>query len=287
MEFLVSPFEVSFVLRALLAGVLAAVLCGCIGTWVVVRGLAFFGDAMSHGMLPGVAIAALLGGHLMIGAGISAVVMATGISWVSRESKLSQDVSIGLLFVGMLALGVVIVSHSQSFAVDLTGFLFGDVLGVRWADLILLAGAAGLGVIACALLHRPFMALAFDERKAATWGLRPRWAHAAMLLLTALAAVTSFQVVGTLLVFGLLIAPPATAFLLFNGVPTMMAGAAALGSIATYGGLLISWYAETSAGATIALLAVLLFFLVLVAKRLGSALRWSRLLRTIINRETL
>ncbi|GAA1930224.1 hypothetical protein GCM10009689_06600 [Brevibacterium antiquum] len=153
MEFLFAPFEVSFVLRALIAGVLAAVLCGCIGTWVVLRGLAFFGDAMSHGMLPGVAIAALLGGHLMIGAAASALVMAAGITWVSRESKLSQDVGIGLLFVGMLAVGVVIVSHSQSFAVDLTGFLFGDVLGVRGHDLIVLAVAACLGVLACTLLH--------------------------------------------------------------------------------------------------------------------------------------
>lgn len=276
MEFLIAPFEVSFVLRALIAGMLAAVLCGCIGTWVVLRGLAFFGDAMSHGMLPGVAIAALLGGHLMVGAALSALLMAVGITWVSRESRLSRDVSIGLLFVGMLASGVVIVSHSQSFAVDLTGFLFGDILGVRWVDLVILAAATGLGVLACVLLRRPFLALAFDERKAATLGMRPGWAHIAMLVLTALAVVASFQVVGTLLVFGLLIGPPATAFLLFARVGRMMIAAAVLGGFATYVGLLVSWYAETSAGATIALIAVAVFFLVLVAKRLGNALVSSR-----------
>lgn len=274
MEFLFAPFEVSFVLRALIAGVLAAVLCGCIGTWVVLRGLAFFGDAMSHGMLPGVAIASILGGHLMFGAAVSALVMAAGITWVSRESKLSQDVSIGLLFVGMLAIGVVIVSHSQSFAVDLTSFLFGDVLGVRAEDLVVLAIAACLGVLACVVLRRPFLALAFDERKAATLGLRPGWAHIAMLVLTAMAVVASFQVVGTILVFGLLIGPPATAYLLFVRIGAIMIAASAIGAAATFLGLLVSWHAETSAGATIALLAVLAFFAVLVAKRVKSALRY-------------
>lgn len=274
MEFLLAPFEVSFVLRALIAGLLAAVLCGCVGTWVVLRGLAFFGDAMSHGMLPGVAISALLGGPLMLGAAAAALVMAAGITWVTRESKLSQDVGIGLLFVGMLSIGVVIVSHSQSFAVDLTSFLFGDVLGVRSHDLVVLGLAAGLGVLACVLLHRPFLALAFDERKSATLGMRPGWAHAAMLVLTALAVVASFQVVGTLLVFGLLVGPPATACLLFDRIGLIMLAASAIGSAATVVGLLVSWYAQTSAGATISLLTVLAFFVVLVAKRVRSALRY-------------
>lgn len=267
MEFLLAPFEVSFVLRALIAGVLAAILCACIGTWVVLRGLAFFGEAMSHGMLPGVAIAALLGGPLMLGAAASALVMAAGITWVTRRAGLSQDVGIGLLFVGMLALGVVIVSHSRSFAVDLTSFLFGDVLGVRSSDLVVLAVAAGIGVIACAVLHRPFLALTFDERKAATLGLRPAWAHAAMLVLTALAVVASFRVVGTLLVIGFLLGPPATAYLFAARVRTIIVSAALLGAGETYLGLLVSWYLKTAAGATIALLAVAVFFAVLVAKR--------------------
>ncbi|MGO3471645.1 MAG: zinc ABC transporter permease AztB [Brevibacterium aurantiacum] len=274
MEFLLAPFEVSFVQRALTAGVLAAVLCGCIGAWVVLRGLAFFGDAMSHGMLPGVAIAALLGGHLMIGAAVSALVMAAGITWVSRESKLSQDVGIGLLFVGMLSVGVVIVSHSQSFAVDLTSFLFGDVLGVRSQDLLALGVACCLGVLACVLLRRPFLALAFDERKAATLRMRPGWAHAAILVLTALAVVASFQVVGTLLVFGLLIGPPATAYLLCDRIGLIMITASTIGAAATVVGLLVSWYAQTSAGATIALLTVLAFFAVLVAQRVRNTLRY-------------
>ncbi|KAA9393324.1 metal ABC transporter permease [Kocuria coralli] len=267
MDILLTPFEVSFVARALVAGAFAAVLCACIGTWVVLRGLAFFGDAMSHGMLPGVAIASILGGNLMLGAALSALVMSIGVVWTSREAKLSQDVSIGLQFIGMLALGVVIVSHSESFAVDLTSFLFGDVLGVRRDDVLIIGIAALVTAIACWILHRPFVALAFDEQKATTLGMRPHWAHLAMLALTALATVASFQIVGTLLVFGLLIGPPATVTLVARTIPAIMAGAALLGVTQIYAGLLISWYAETAAGATIALLSASTFFVSLLVKR--------------------
>ncbi|WP_129658313.1 zinc ABC transporter permease AztB [Rothia halotolerans] len=274
MEFFIAPFEVSFVLRALIAGALAAVLCACVGTWVVLRGLAFFGDAMSHGMLPGVAIASLLGGNLMVGAAVSALVMSAGVVWTSREAKLSQDVSIGLQFIGMLALGVVIVSHSNTFAVDLTGFLFGDVLGVQRQDVLIIGVAALATVLACWGLHRPFMALAFDEQKATTLGLRPRWAHLAMLALTALATVASFQIVGTLLVFGLLIGPPATGLLLFRDPRSIMLGAAILGVLQVYAGLLVSWYAQTAAGATIALLSAATFFAALLVKRIAHRVRY-------------
>lgn len=266
MEFLTAPFEVSFVFRALLAGGFAAVLCACIGTWVVLRGLAFFGDAMSHGMLSGVAVAALLGGNLMVGAAVSALVMSLGVVTVSRASRLSQDVSIGLQFITMLSLGVVIVSHSGSFAVDLTAFLFGDVLGVTRGDVLVIAIAAVVGGLACFVLHRPFTALTFDERKAHTLGLRPGVAHVGMLVLVALATVASFQVVGTLLVFGLLIGPPATALLLVRGIGRVMAAAAVIGVLQVYVGLLVSWYAETAAGATVTLLGGASFLVVLAAK---------------------
>lgn len=268
MDALIEPFTVSFVSRALIAGSLAAILCACIGTWVVLRGLAFFGDAMSHGMLPGVAVASLLGGNLIVGAAVSALIMSGGVVWVTRESKLSQDVGIGLQFIAMLSLGVVIVSHSGTFAVDITGFLFGDVLGVTPTDVTAIAVAAALVILACALLHRPFTALTFDERKAHTLGLKPRRAHLAMLLLTATATVASFQVVGTLLVFGLLIGPPATAALLFKTIPSIMVAAAVLGVAQTYLGLLISWHAGTAAGATITLTSAITFFAVLLAKRI-------------------
>lgn len=261
MEWLTVPFEATFVQRALWGGILVSAICASAGTWVVLRGMAFLGDAMSHGLLPGVALAALLGGNLMVGAVASAVVMTAGVTALGRTPRLSQDTDIGLLFVGMLSLGVIIVSRSQSFAVDLTGFLFGDVLAVRKQDLLVLA-AALLATLAVSVLgHRAFLALAFDERKAHTLGLRPRLAHAVLLGLLGLAIVASFHIVGTLLVLGLLIAPPAAALPWARSVRGIMTLAALLGATATFGGLLLSWHLSTAAGATVAALAVSLFFL--------------------------
>ena len=261
MEWLTAPFEATFVQRALWGGILVSAICAPAGTWVVLRGMAFLGDAMSHGLLPGVALAALLGGNVMVGAVASAAVMTAGVTALGRAPRLSQDTGIGLLFVGMLSLGVIIVSRSQSFAVDLTGFLFGDVLAVRQQDLLVLATASLAALAVSVLGHRAFLALAFDERKAHTLGLRPRLAHAVLLGLLGLAIVASFHIVGTLLVLGLLIAPPAAALPWARGVRGVMALAALLGATATFGGLLLSWHLSTAAGATVAALAVGLFFL--------------------------
>lgn len=260
MEWLTVPFEVTFVQRALWGGVLVSAICALAGTWVVLRGMAFLGDAMSHGLLPGVAVAALLGGNLMVGAMVSAVVMTAGVTALGRTPRLSQDTGIGLLFVGMLSLGVIIVSRSQSFAIDLTGFLFGDVLAVRQQDLLVLAAALLAALAVSVLGHRAFLALAFDSRKAHTLGLRPRLAHAVLLGLLGLAIVASFHIVGTLLVLGLLIAPPAAALPWARSVPGVMVLAALVGTLATFGGLLLSWHLSTAAGATVAALAVSLFF---------------------------
>ncbi|MEV8145090.1 zinc ABC transporter permease AztB [Specibacter sp. NPDC078709] len=260
MHWLLDPFTVSFVQRAALGGFAVSLLCAVVGTWVVLRGMAFIGDAMSHGMLPGIAIALLLGINPVIGAAVSASAMAFGISAMSRQRRLSHDTSIGLLFVGMLAAGVIIISRSRSFAVDLTGILFGDVLAVTWSDIWLLCGVlAGTAVIAT-VFHRPFAALTFDARKAVTLGMRPGLATTVLLLMVTAAMAGSFQVVGTLLVFGLLIAPPAAALPWAKSIPAIMAIAAVLGCVAVLAGLLISWHARTAAGATIAATAVALFF---------------------------
>lgn len=192
---------------------------------------------------------------------VTPAVMTAGVTALGRTPRLSQDTGIGLLFVGMLSLGVIIVSRSQSFAVDLTGFLFGDVLAVRQQDLLVLAAALLAALAVSVLGHRAFLALAFDARKAHTLGLRPRLAHAVLLGLLGLAIVASFHIVGTLLVLGLLIAPPAAALPWARSVRGVMALAALLGSAATFGGLLLSWHLSTAAGATIAALAVSLFFL--------------------------
>ncbi|MEU3627576.1 ABC transporter permease [Amycolatopsis coloradensis] len=261
MDWLLIPFEVSFVQRALVAGVLVSVVCAVVGTWVVLRGMAFIGDAMSHGMLPGVAIASLTGVNLLIGAAISAGVMALGVTALGRSRRLSEDTTIGLLFVGMLASGVIIVSHSRSFAVDLTGFLFGDVLAVGSGDLVGLAITLVVVGAVALLGHRAFTALTFDLRKAHTLGLHPRLANAMLLGLVTLTIVASFRVVGTLLVFGLLIAPAAAALFWSRRITTIMLIAALFGVAATVGGLLVSWHGGTAAGATIAAVAVLLFFL--------------------------
>lgn len=272
------PFDVSFISRALVAGCLAAILCSLIGMWVILRRLTFFGDAMSHGMLPGVATASLLGGNLMFGAAISALIMSAGVVWTSRKSSLSQDVSIGLQFITMLSLGVVIVSHSDSHAVDLTSFLFGDILGVRPSDIFIIAIATVLGGLTIFLFHRQFTALAFDERKAHTLGLNPRFAHLLMLALIALATVVSFQVVGTLLAVGLLIGPPATAALLVQdkaSISLIMIVASLLGCAEIYLGLLISWHASTAVGATITLLSAAIFFATLLTKSAISRLNFT------------
>jgi len=256
--------------RALLSGLIASTMTSLIGTWVVARGLAFFGDALAHGVLPGIALAAVWGFDLTLGAAMSAVVMVFGVNLVHRTTKLSDDTGIGLLFVGMLALGVVIISRQRSLAGDLTGFLFGDLLGVRSAEIRLGLVALAVTLIGVVVGHRPFLALSINREKAATLGLRPGLAHAAMLLLLALTVVSSFRMVGTLLVFGLLVAPPATAVLIVRRVPIAMVVGVGFGWLAVVSGLVISYHAETAASATVAGVAVGQFFLVLAASEAWS-----------------
>jgi ABC-type Mn2+/Zn2+ transport system permease subunit len=268
MEWLTEPFSYEFMQRALLAGVLAVATTSVVGTWVIIRGLAFMGDALAHGILPGVAVAFLLDVNLVLGAAVAAVVMIGAISLVHRTTRLSEDTAIGLLFVGMLALGVIVISRSGSFAVDLVAILFGDVLGTTTGDLVLQAVAAGLVIGGVVLFYRPLMALSFNEEKAQALGLRPRLAHLVMMTLITVAVVASFQAVGALLVFGLLIAPPATAVLIASRVPVVMAVAAAIGSFEVIAGLLISFHFDTAAGATMSGLAVAVFFAVLIVRKL-------------------
>lgn len=266
MEWLLDPLSASFVQRAVLGGGLVAIVCGVVGTWVVVRGMAFLGDAMSHGLLPGIAIASLLGGNLIVGAALSAAVTAAGVSAITRNRRVSQDTAIGMLFVVMLSLGVIIVSASGSFAVDLTGTLFGDVLAVETKDIIVLCVVGVVVLAAAAIFHRAFMGAAFNQQKAATLGLRPRLAHFVLLCLITLAVASSFQVVGTLLVFGLLIAPPAAALVWAKSIRTVMILGSLIGVASVVIGLWISWYASTAAGATIALAAALSYFVSALAR---------------------
>ena len=246
-----------------MGSLLAVVATSLVGTWVVLRGLAFLGDALAHGVIPGIAVAILWGFDPLIGAFIAALVMSGLVTFVSNRTAMRDDTAIGLLFVGMLSLGVVIVSQANSFATDVTSILFGEALGVSSSDIRTQLIAVAFVVVCMVFLHRPFIALAFNEVKATTLGMRPKLAQAALLALLALSIVTSFQTIGTLLVFGLIVAPPATATLLVNRVPIIMLVSMLFGALAVFLGLLLSFHYGTAGGATIAGLCVLEFFLVL------------------------
>lgn len=265
-DWLIEPFELAFQQRALIGGSVAALALALVGTWVVIRGMSFLGDALVHGVVPGIAVAILLDFNVLIGAVAAAALMLFGINLVHRQTTFSEDTGIGLLFVGMLGLGVIIISRTESYAGSLTALLFGDALGVTPSDIWLLTGLLVLTLVATFLLYRPFLALAFNEQKAQLLGLRPRFAHVALLGLITLAIVGSFQTVGTLLVFGLLVGPPATAALIVRRVPAMMAVASLIGVLSVALGLLISFHGNTSGSATMAVVPIAVFFVVLTFK---------------------
>lgn len=268
-DFLLDPFlcdTCGFMQRALLGGTLVGISGALVGTWVVLRGLSFMGDAVAHGVLPGIAIAYILGTSLALGGAISALVMILAITWLSRRSSLGDDASIGLLFVGMLALGIVIISRQAAYAGDLTAILFGDAVGVTSGDVVGAAIGAAVTIVVTVVLYRPFLALSFSEDKAELLGMRPRLAHGVQLALLALVIVASFQTVGTLLVFALIVAPPAAAAQVVRRVPVMMGVAIVVAMVSVVAGLLASYHYGTAGSASIALAAVVLFFAAVVVR---------------------
>ena len=260
MNYLIDPFANNEFMRlALFGGILVACTCAIAGTFVVLRGLAFVGDALAHGVLPGIATAMLLGVSGIAGAAIGAAIMMGGVSVVSRRFRLSGDTAIGLLFVGMLALGVMITSRSTSFVGDLANILFGELLGITTTDLawqfvaLLVVGAIAF------VGRRPFLLLSVDDGLARTSGFSARLFHNVMLTMVAITVIASFQTVGTLLVLGMLIAPAATGSLFARRIESMMLIAALVGSLSTYIGLLVSYHYDLAAGASIVLTAVVIF----------------------------
>jgi ABC-type Mn2+/Zn2+ transport system permease subunit len=268
MDWLTEPFQLAFQQRALASGILAAVALAVVGTWVVIRGMTFLGDALVHGVIPGITLAIIFDFSVLIGAILAAVVMIGGINLVHRQTSFSEDTGIGLLFVGMLGLGVILISSSDAYTGSLTSILFGDVLGVTTGDLAVLAVVALAILVTSTLLYRHFLVLSFNEQKARLLGLKPGLAHVALLSLMTISIVGSFQTVGTLLVFGLLVGPPATAALLVKRVPAMMVTAALIGVVSVLLGLIVSYYANTSGSATMALIPIVFFFVVLTIKSL-------------------
>ena len=260
MNYLVDPFANNEFMRlALFGGILVACTCAIAGTFVVLRGLAFVGDALAHGVLPGIATAMLLGFSGILGAAVGAAIMMGGVSIVTRKFRLSGDTAIGLLFVGMLSLGVIITSRSTSFVGDLARILFGELLGITTTDLAWqFAALVIVGAIAF-VSRRPFLLLSVDDGLARTSGFSARLFHNVMLAMVAITVIASFQTVGTLLVLGMLIAPAATGSLFARRIESMMLIAALVGSLSTYIGLLLSYHYDLAAGASIVLTAVVIF----------------------------
>lgn len=272
----IEPFDSIFVRRAVWAGLLAVVATSVVGTWVVLRGMSFLGDALAHGVLPGVAIAFIIGVDTSIGAFAAALAMVAGINLIRSHSPLPEDTSIGILFVGFLALAVVILSRRGSYAGDLTSFLFGSITGVDNEDLIRQGIAAAVSVIGAVAFYRAFLVMTFDEVQARLLGLRPRLAHAVLLALLAFAIVASFDAVGNLLVFAFLVAPPATATLLVRRVPVIMITSVVIGAIAVVVGVLVSFHHATAGGATMALVSVTIFLGTLTVRALAQAVIQAR-----------
>lgn len=276
MDFLIDPFEAEFVRTGALAAALVGVLCGVVGCYVVLRGMALMADSVAHGVLPGVAIAfALTAGAagsdpnqlaISLGALAAALLTAGATGLILRRSGLREDTAAGVVFVFMLALGVAIVSRVEGYTVDLNAFLFGDVLGVESGEVVTTALLTAAVLALVAFLYRPFLLLSFDRKRAAALGVPVDALHMVMLVVLALAVVVGFRVVGALLVLGLLIAPPAAAALLTRRLPSMMAVSAAIAAASGPLGLLVSWHLDLAAGASIVLVAVAAFGVALVLR---------------------
>ena len=261
MAFLLEPLQYAFMTRAFAASAIVGVLCAVIGTYVVLRGMAFLGDALAHAILPGVAIAYLLQGNLLIGALAAAVVVALAIGLFSRQGTIKEDTAIGILFAAALSLGVALISTMKTYAVDLSHILFGNVLGVSSADLWLTAGLGLAVLLTVALLYKPFLVISFDPVLAATMRLPADLLRMLMLILLALTVVVSLQTVGVGLAAAMLVTPAATAYLLTRRLLPMMLIAALLGALSSVVGLYVSYYANVVSGAAIVLTATA-FFLV-------------------------
>jgi ABC-type Mn2+/Zn2+ transport system permease subunit len=264
LSFLTEPLQYAFMTRAFAASVIVGVLCAVMGTYVVLRGMAFLGDALAHAILPGVAIAYLLHGNLLVGALAAAIVIALSIGVFSRQGTIKEDTAIGILFAAALSLGVALISTIQTYAVDLSHILFGNVLGVSAADLWLTAGLGLLILLTVAALYKPFLVISFDPVLAATLRLPANLLRMLMLILLALTVVVSLQTVGVGLAAAMLVTPAATAYLLTRRLAPMMLVSALVGALSSIVGLYLSYYINVVSGAAIVLTATVFFLLAFV-----------------------
>lgn len=266
MNYLLEPFHYAFMIRGLAAAVLVGIVCAIVGTYVVLRGMAFFGNALAHAILPGVAAGYLVSGtsgtSLFWWALVAAILSSFGISAISQSERLREDTAIGIIFAGMFALGIALISTVRSYSADLTHFLFGDVLGVTNSDLLLTAVFGMAILIIVFIFYKEFMVLSFDPILAKTLRLPTRFLNNLLLILIAVAIVVSLQTVGVALMVAMLVTPAATAHLLTHRLWKMMLIAAVIASFAGIIGLYLSYYISIASGAAIVLVTTAIFLIV-------------------------
>jgi len=267
LTWLAEPFTYPFMLRGLAAALTVGVVCPVLGAYVVLRGMAFFGDALAHIILPGVVAAFLLGWPLVSGALIVGVVAALAVGAISRRSKIKEDTAIGVVFAGCFALGIAMLSSRRGYAVDLSHILFGNLLGVSQQDVLLIAGLGLLALLAVLAFYKEFLVLSFDPLLAITLRLPVQRLQNLMLVLLAVVIVVSIQAVGVALVLAMLITPAAAASLLTRRLPIMMLVGAAIGALSAVIGLYLSYYTNLASGPAIVLTATVAFVLAFVFSR--------------------
>ncbi len=270
---LTDPLHYDFFLRALVASSIVGLVCAVVGSYMVLRGLAFMGDALSHSAFPGVVVAYMVGGPFYVGATIAAVATALGIGWVTRRGGLRGDTAIGVLFAGMFALGVFLFSTIPNYVGDLFGFLLGDVLGIGMSDLIALVALALVVLVVVGFLWKELLYSTFDPLGASAAGLPVARLEYLLLALIALTIVVSLQAVGIILVVAMLVTPAATAQLLTRTFARFVSLAAVIGAASPIVGLYVSWAANTAASATIVLVETAVFLIALVLAPQSGLLR--------------
>ncbi|MDQ3149505.1 MAG: metal ABC transporter permease [Chloroflexota bacterium] len=273
MEFLLEPLSYPFFVRALVAAVLVGTVCSVVGTYVVLRGLAFIGDAIGHAAFPGVVIAFMLQVPFYLGAAVAAISTALAIGFVTRRTTLRPDTTIGVLFAGTFALGIFLFSAIEGYVADLFSFLVGNILFISFADLVGLLILGGLILAAVALLWKELLYSTFDPLGAAASGLPVARLEYLLLILVALTIVVSVQAVGIILVVAMLVTPAATAQLLTARFARLMGLAVAFGVGGAVVGLYLSYWLDVASGASIVLVETALFVLVLAFNSRGGLLR--------------
>ena len=272
MSFLTDPLQYEFIQRGMIAAILVGIVCAVVGTYVVLRGMAFFGDALAHTILPGIAL-----GYLFSGGGReplfwwalgTAIIAAIGIGAISKNSEIKEDTAIGIIFAGMFALGIALISTVRSYAVDLSHFLFGDVLSVSPQSLWLILVFGGIVLLIIFAFYKEFLTLSFDPIVAATLRLPVGLLNNVLLSLIAVTVAVSLQTVGVALMVAMLVTPAATAYLLTRRLSRMMGLAAIFASLAGIIGLYLSYYLSIASGAAIVLTATLFFAMAFLWKRL-------------------